>query len=232
MIKGIIFDYGGTLDTDGIHWANVLFENYKRHGISIDKELFGKAYVYGEKALAIHPLVKPKHNFLDVLTLKITQQFLFLKENGTALDEELIGKIAVSCNDFAKEKVHATIPILDRLAEKFPIVMVSNFYGNLPTVLENFGIRHYFKSIVESALVGVRKPDPAIYQLGVDAIGLQPKNCVVVGDSYSKDIVPANEIGCQTVWINGTDWNDTPANTESVAGYEIKSIQELENIIK
>jgi len=232
MIKGIIFDYGGTLDTDGVHWANVLFENYQLHGIKISKELFGQAYVYGERALAIQPLVKPEHNFLDVLRLKITQQFLFLQENGTVLNDVLIEKIAVSCNDFAKAKVSETIPMLERLADRFPIVMVSNFYGNLPGVLETFGIRKYFKNIVESAVVGVRKPDAAIYQLGVDAIGLPAAECLVVGDSYSKDIVPASAVGCQTVWINGTDWNDSPQNIPSIASYEIKSITELEEIIK
>ena len=75
MVKGIIFDYGGTLDTHGIHWANVIWEKYQKHGVKLEKDLFGEAYVYGERALALQPLVKPEHNFHDVMRLKIAQQF-------------------------------------------------------------------------------------------------------------------------------------------------------------
>lgn len=231
MIKGILFDYGGTIDTDGIHWANVIWDSYVSNGVTIDKELFGQAYVYGERALALKPLVKPSHTFLDVLTLKTAQQFLFLAENGVPLEEALIGKIARTCNDFAYAKVQAATPILATLSAKFPLVMVSNFYGNLTTVLETFGILHFFQSVVESAVVGVRKPDAAIYQLGVDAIGLQAHECLVVGDSYSKDIVPATTVGCQTAWINGIGWNDAPMTNTSVATYEIKSLEELRAIL-
>jgi putative hydrolase of the HAD superfamily len=52
----------------------------------------------------------------------------------------------------------------------------------------------------------VRKPDPAIYQLGVDAIELPAGNVLVVGDSFSKDIVPAKAVGCQAVWLKGEGW--------------------------
>lgn len=231
MIKGILFDYGGTLDTHGIHWANVIWENYQKHGINISKELFGEAYVYGERTLAIQPLVKPEHNFYDVLVLKTTQQFIFLKSKGVDLDETLIEKIAQSCNDFAKGKVVEAIPLLERLTTQYPLVMVSNFYGNLSTVLTDFGIKKYFDHIVESAVVGVRKPDAAIYQLGVEAIGLSHQECLVVGDSYSKDIIPASSIGCHTVWINGIGWNDTPAQNVSIATYEISNLAELDQII-
>ena len=60
--------------------------------------------------------------------------------------------------------------------------------------------------MIESALVGVRKPDPAIYRMGVEAAGVQPGEVLVVGDSYGKDIVPAKAIGCRAVWMKGEEW--------------------------
>lgn len=99
--------------------------------------------------------------------------------------------------------------------------MVSNFYGNINSVLNDFGIAAYFNAVVESAVVGVRKPNPAIYQLGVDALQLPAEACVVIGDSYSKDIVPAHEIGCKTIWLNVQGWEETTAKTDSVADAEI-----------
>ncbi len=48
------------------------------------------------------------------------------------------------------------MPVLKELSEKYPLVLVSNFYGNVETVLKDFGIDTYFKEIIESAVVGVR----------------------------------------------------------------------------
>lgn len=65
-------------------------------------------------------------------------------------------------------------------------MLVSNFYGNIQTILKDFGLLDFFDEIIESSVVGVRKPDPAIYRLGVDAMGFVAKNVLVVGDSFSK----------------------------------------------
>ena len=92
------------------------------------------------------------------------------------------------------------------------MVLVSNFYGNIAAVLADFGLSHYFKAIVESAVVGVRKPDPRIFGLGVEALGMKAREVLVVGDSLGKDILPAESIGCRTAWIKGRRWfKDTEA---------------------
>ena len=89
-----------------------------------------------------------------------------------------------------------------------PLVLVSNFYGNIETVLEDFGIRRFFGAIIESAVLGIRKPDPRIFEHGVKALGLLPEETLVIGDSYRKDIVPAESIGCQAIWLKGKGWTE------------------------
>ena len=93
------------------------------------------------------------------------------------------------------------------------MVLVSNFYGNVETVLKDFGIDGYFKKVIESAVVGVRKPDPKIFTLGVEALGLKPEEVLVIGDSYSKDIVPAEKAGCQAIWLKGKGWTQEEDDT-------------------
>ena len=83
---------------------------------------------------------------------------------------------------------------------------MSNFYGNIQTILKDFRLFDAFADIVESSVVGVRKPDPAIYQLGVDAMGYDADQVLVVGDSFSKDMVPAKKVGCKAVWLKGEGW--------------------------
>jgi putative hydrolase of the HAD superfamily len=208
MIKGILFDYGGTIDTNGLHWANVLWESYQSNQVNVSREAFSDAYKYGERALAIKPIIEPQHVFYDVLFLKVQQQFIFLKEQGFELDETAVESIAAECNLFARTNVEKAAPVLAELAQNYPLVMVSNFYGNINQVLQDFGIRDYFQDVVESAVVGVRKPNAQIYQLGIDLLGLPSEECVVVGDSYSKDIQPAKSLQCKTIWLNVKGWED------------------------
>jgi HAD superfamily hydrolase (TIGR01549 family) len=225
MIKGILFDYGGTIDTNGLHWGGVLWDHYQKYEIPVSREAFSKAYSFGERALAIHPLVKPEHDFYDVLNLKTAQQFEFLTQAGCSIDFSLSKRIAEDCNQFARSTVEAAIPVLEDLAQNYPLVMVSNFYGNLNTVLSTFGITRFFTHIVESAVVGVRKPNPEIYQLGVNALGIPAEQCVVIGDSYSKDVIPGHTIGCKTIWLNVHGWEEPAASAEekpSLADSEIK----------
>ncbi len=221
MIKGVLLDYGGTIDTNGLHWGSVLWDSYQKYGIKIDRSAFSKAYSYGERALAIHPIVKPGHTFLDTLQLKVEQQFQFLKDNGFQVENEFIEIIAADCHLFAKTTVAQAALVLKELSAHYPLVLVSNFYGNINSVLSDFGIDTYFNAVVESAVVGVRKPDPAIYRLGVAALQLPAEACVVIGDSYSKDIVPAHAISCKTIWLNVQGWEDTDNKTASIADLEI-----------
>ncbi|USJ36075.2 HAD family hydrolase [Dyadobacter fanqingshengii] len=222
MIKGILFDYGGTIDTNGLHWANVLWESYQRNQVNVDRDAFAEAYKYGERALAIKPIIEPHHVFYDVLFLKVEQQFSFLREKGFELNDGAIEAIASECNRFAHTTVEKAAPVLAQLAQKYPLVMVSNFYGNINHVLQDFGIAHYFQAVVESAVVGVRKPNPQIYQLGIDKLALPPQECVVIGDSYSKDIQPARSLGCKTIWLNVKGWDEADDSNLKVSEADVE----------
>ena len=116
--------------------------------------------------------------------------------------------------------------MLLRLKERAPLVLVSNFYGNIAVVLREFGLDGIFQQIVESAVVGIRKPDPRIFTLGVEALGLEPGEVVVVGDSIDKDILPARQAGCQTVWYQGEGWTDEPVD-ETIPDRIITDLRQL-----
>lgn len=208
-VKGIIFDYGGTLDTGGDHWSIVIWNAYQKAGIAVSQPVFREAYVEAERELARTRHILPEHNFHDLLKIKMQLELQWLSEHGHFPPAQVAAKseeVAQYCYDSAKAQVEKAKPVLDTLKEKYPMVLVSNFYGNVESVLKDFGLDGYFKKIIESAVVGVRKPDPKIFELGVKALGMHPEETVVVGDSYKKDIVPAESIGCQVLWIKGAGW--------------------------
>lgn len=232
-IRGILLDYGGTVDTDGVHWAEVLWERYLRAGVPVSKSDFREAYRHGERTLALTPVIKPNHTFYDVLTAKVAIQLNFLAEAEklpTIFDiPPTVENIADACYRKVRETTAAAAPTLKMLRRHYPIVLVSNFYGNLNAVIEDLGIAGYFDAVIESAVVGVRKPDPAIFTLGVRSLGCESHHALAAGDSYAKDIIPAKEAGCRTVWLQGAEWEETTECPDK-ADYIIKSFKELENI--
>lgn len=212
-IQGVIFDYGGTIDTNSRHWAEVLWEKYKELQVPVDKPVFREAYVHGERTLARQPLVKPEDNFYDVLRIKTRVQMDWLVENGILPCEKVVAenyasRIADACYAYVLEVLKRTRPVVKTLSEYYKLVLVSNFYGNIQAVLKDFGLDGFFSRIVESSVVGVRKPDPAIYRLGVEAMGFPAGQVLVVGDSFSKDVVPAKKVGCKVAWLKGEGWGN------------------------
>lgn len=209
-IKGIILDYGGTIDTDSHHWAEVLWQSYKAHHAPLGKDSFRQAYVYGERTLAREPLVQPTHNFYQVLRIKTRLQTHHLLAAGliASLEEadRLATLVADDCHQTVLDTLCRTRPVVERLHTIYPLALVSNFYGNIHTILHEYGLDTFFCEVIESSVVGVRKPDPAIFRLGVEALHLKAENVVVVGDSYAKDILPAHQAGCRTVWLKGAGW--------------------------
>lgn len=209
-IKGVILDYGGTLDTDGTHWSHIIESAYRQAGVAVTDENFREAYVNGEQELGKTLHILPEHNFADMLLIKVRIELQFLAEHGLFAPADIDRKaqeIARICHEKTAQGVSESAAVLKAMAEKWPLALVSNFYGNIETVLTEFGIRQYFKAVIESARVGVRKPDAKIFRLGLDALGTRPEETLVIGDNYKKDIVPAQSLGCQTLWLKGKGWS-------------------------
>ena len=209
MIKGIIFDYGGTLDSRGVHWSEVLWQGYQQAGVPIDKQTFRTAYVEGERALARERIILPQDDFHVLLLKKVAIEISYLPQQpDETTRDRWVKEIAAYCDNAARGCIDEARPMLEGLHEKYPMMLVSNFYGNIDEVLRSYGIRHLFKGIIESAVVGIRKPNPTLFRLGVDALELNPKEVLVVGDSLRKDIEPAEQLGCHVLWLKGKGWTD------------------------
>ncbi len=225
-VKGIIFDYGGTLDSGGDHWSEVIWDAWRKTGIPVSREQFREAYVYAERELARTRHILPHHNFADLMLIKMHLELGYAADRGwipAAGTQQQAERAARLCDESARRHVEAAKPVLERLHRAYPMVLVSNFYGNVNAVLRAYGLDRLFMAVVESAVVGVRKPDPAIFRLGVEALGMKPEEVLVVGDSLRKDILPAQSIGCPVMWIKGKGW--TPEEDAASHPSQIPSLQ-------
>lgn len=228
-IKGIILDYGGTIDTPGIHWSTVIRQAWEKAGVASNEALFHEAYVYAEQQLERTQRILPHHDFSDLMLIKAQIQLEFLAENGhfpPAQIEAKAQEIAQYCLEVAKNNTLKNLPVLKQLSEKYPMVIVSNFYGNLKTVLNQFGLISFFKDVIDSAEVKIRKPDTGIFELAIKKLGYKPEEILVIGDSLKNDILPAQKLGCQTLLIGNPGHDQQNILSEE----DIKAIEALDRI--
>lgn len=73
--------------------------------------------------------------------------------------------------------------------------------------IRTLGLDRYLSARILSGEVGLRKPDPAIFQLALDKMEATPASTLYVGDNPDTDILGANNAGIASVWIrNGRSW--------------------------
>lgn len=246
-IKALLFDFGGTIDTGGLHWVHVLYSLWEERLPGLDPAKYRLAFAHGERTLAKEKIILRDDNFLDLLEKKLAIQAAFLKENNIACTIRDQKAVADKAYQQAEDNCNKYCTIIENLKDRYRIAMVSNFYGNLGTVLKDFDIHYLFETVTESALVGVKKPDPQIWQLGCDSLGISPVHCLAIGDSMTKDMVPATSIGCLGLWLQGRGWEDelssgqqqrhtekkgpTTKTIESEKIYQIQSLDQLTQLL-
>jgi putative hydrolase of the HAD superfamily len=227
--KAIIFDYGGTLDTDGIHWSEKFWEAYTHFNLNIPKEEFRNAFIYSERK--IPEIIKKDFSLLKTYQTQIAYQFEYLIRNKIKNEEEK--KITEQLSNYCYNEVLKNIPktkeLLNKLKSKYMLGLVSNYYGNVKTVLAELGLANYFEEIVDSAVIGIRKPDEKIFEHIIKKLKLNPNEIIVVGDSYKNDIAPAKRLGCKTIWIKVKGWVNNE-NTDK-ADMVVKSLKEINDIL-
>lgn len=209
--KGILIDYGATIDTRGEHWSKVIWRAYKKAKIPITREQFLEAYIATERKLGQGDIIKPTDTFRTTLCKKIALQLEYLngKGQGKGCSEDAGTKLADALYTETMQVIEESREVLQKIQDTLhcPMVLVSNFYGNIHTVLQEFRLRDFFVEVIESAEVGIRKPDPRIWQLAIDAVKracnteVRTSEIVVIGDSLEKDILPAQALGCKTIQI-------------------------------
>ncbi|MDZ7291646.1 MAG: HAD family hydrolase [candidate division KSB1 bacterium] len=80
--------------------------------------------------------------------------------------------------------------------------VISNADGTVPDALSKFGVARFFDCIIDSGLVGVEKPDPRIFEMALQQLGLPAERCIYVGDNYDRDVIGARQAGLIPILID------------------------------
>jgi putative hydrolase of the HAD superfamily len=83
----------------------------------------------------------------------------------------------------------------------FQLGMISNFDSRLSAVLKALDLDPWFDSVTLSTQVGHAKPAPEIFRAALDRHGLEPHQALHIGDSWQDDVLGAQAVGIQPVWL-------------------------------
>jgi putative hydrolase of the HAD superfamily len=208
-IEAVIFDFGGVLTSSPFE-AFTRFETER--GLPIDIIRRTNAANHLENAWA-----KFERAEVDIDTF----DHLFATES-LALGAEVRGRdvLPLLQGDLRPEMVEA----LKRIKAQFKTGCITN---NLPAnaigsmtgrSLYVAEVMVLFDYVIESAKIGLRKPDPRIYQLMVETLKVDPKNCVYL-DDLGVNLKPAREMGMTTIKV--TSGTQAIAELEAATGLKL-----------
>ncbi|HID86110.1 MAG TPA: HAD family hydrolase [Anaerolineae bacterium] len=189
----LLLDAGGTLLFMDQDYLSRLAD---RHGLQVEAERF-----YEQHFRLIHwfdTYVRTHRRFLSRPSEPYSQILLRL----VGLSEEAAEQAAqVAEARHEQENLWGfTFPwvreTLDRLqSEGYRMSVVSNSDGRVEQELHDLEMRGYFERVYDSEVVGVRKPEPGIYEMALKDLGLQPEEALFIGDMFYIDIWGANQVG-------------------------------------
>lgn len=194
-LAAILLDYGGTLDGDAQHWFDHFVRLWTEAGSTLPVAALKEAFYAADEALAREPEIQS----FGLERMVRTHVDLQLRHHGRR-DDALAARLAGAFIADTQMAWDRNRPLLRALARRFRLGVVSNSYGNMPALLAEADLAP-FAVVVDSALEGVAKPDPAIYALAAARLGLPTRTILHVGDSWARDVVPSAAVGMRSAWL-------------------------------
>lgn len=224
-IKAISFDGDGTL------WD---FEKVMRHSLHHVLRELKKLDPDAADMLDIERMIKIRNRVANELKGRVTNlESIRLEAFRQTLED--IGKpndaLASHLNQvYLKhrfediELFNDVLPSLKTLRTKYVLGILSN--GN--SYPERCGLEDMFQFVVFSQDYGIEKPNPKLFQIGVEKAGCSKQQLLHVGDSLQEDIAGAGNVGIKCVWLNRKQVRN---NMDIKIDYEISSLSELFKIL-
>ena len=191
MIEAVIWDFGGVLTSSPFE-AFARFETER--GLPADIIRRTNAANHLENAWA-----KFERAEVDIDTF----DELFATES-LALGAQVRGRdvLPLLSGDLRPEMVEALRRVKMRLktgciTNNLPANAIGSASGRTLYIAEVMAL---FDHVIESAKIGLRKPDPRIYRMMVDALGVDPAKCVYL-DDLGVNLKPAREMGMTTIKV-------------------------------
>lgn len=221
MIRTILFDMGGTLDGDGLHWLERFLALYRDFGVELSREQIREAFDEAERKSGLDEAIASA-NLATMIELHVKWQLTHLGLKDPVLERQLVEGFIAPVRKAAADNAQLLATLVDR---GFELGVVSNGCGNVDRLCADFGYTPFLSVIVDSRRVGLFKPDPAIFLHAARKLGGDPVTMMMVGDSFERDVLPAKKAGMKTAWLEGAAPRECP--DPSVVDLHLRRLADL-----
>ena len=199
MIKAILFDAAGTLfyltKTVGDHYAYV----GREVGLELDAQKLDSAFHAAWKQMPRRPAIDGPRKNDDKGWWRELVGHVFDQVAPSVHELDRDNFFEVAYEHFAEPgvwKLYPEVPgVLEELAPRFQLAVISNFDGRLRLILQHLGISKFFSQVFISSELGADKPDPEIFRRALNLIDLNANEVLHVGDDPKRDWKAAKEAG-------------------------------------
>lgn len=196
MIKGVIFDFWGTLVENGIFPSPVRQVRY-----ILRLRMHFKDYILRfEKSFMTH-----EYKDLNEAFTAVCKEFEL--EPRDFIIEELVGMW--NKNELLGKPFLETTEILDYLKDKkIKIGLISNTTSTITRVLDKFDFNKYFEATMFSYDTGFLKTDPEMFDKILKKMKLKKEEVVMIGDSIPTDVLGARNAGVKSILLDRRNQRD------------------------
>jgi putative hydrolase of the HAD superfamily len=240
-IETLLFDFGGTLDADGVAWKERFYAFYCADGLDMAADAFESSFFAADDSVvgSLAPttdLSGTVHALVANLEAELMRRGAGADKTGIAngpSDGDRSLRVASRFLSEASATFARNRPVLEALRERYRLGIVSNFYGNLEAVCRGAGLAPLFAVLVDSHRVGVKKPDPAIFRVALETLRATPETTVFVGDSLRRDREGARRTGMRFIWIvpPGVQAAEAQASREPPVEHVVTDLRDLMKIL-
>ncbi|MFD1293543.1 YjjG family noncanonical pyrimidine nucleotidase [Lutibacter holmesii] len=222
-INHIFFDLDHTL-WDFETNSDIAFQTiFKQHNVEVSLEKFLNYYKpINQKYWSLYAKDKVSKEELRVGRLKDTFKKINFTASNTLIDHLSVDYIKVlPDSNLLFDGAH---DLLDHLKPNYELHIITNGFNEVQyKKLEKSNLTKYFKSIITSEDVGVKKPNPIIFQHALATAKATSKESIMIGDNWEADIMGAKNAGFDVIYCN---FNNEPVSQN------IKSVSNLNEIKK
>ncbi len=210
-VEAVLFDFGGTLDFDGVDWFTRFYDYISGYAgdLVLDKPKF-----FGTMKRSAVEMT----DMADIMSLNIDQTVVRWMENTHRIimedpsgDDGLIQiaelwdpyQVAADFMSDSHEYLKRNFDILSKLKQSYRLGCISNNWGNIEGWCKQVNYSDFFEVMIDSALEKSVKPDPVIFQAAIERMNLDPAKTVYVGDRYDADVLGASGVGMRPLWLTG-----------------------------
>ena len=222
-IRALLFDFGGTLDGNGIHWRERTYQFIRDRFPEIARQDFDRA----DRA-AVEQFVASGEGRISSLRETADAIFTGIYKNlglELGVKEQYVDHFCNGAGAFLDRNREW----LAKLQRNYRLGVISNNFGNTKGWCDEYNLSPLLDVVIDSTVYGVSKPDAQIFHAALSELGVSAEKAIYVGDTYSDDIMGAKGAGMWAAWLVGDKKKACP--NPSIVDVKLTEIQELESFL-